>query len=59
MVGEIRDCFMFEVAIEASLIGYLVLLTLHTNSVVVIVMCLFEMGFESYLLASSVIGILA
>ena len=59
MVGEIRDCDTLEVAIEASLTGHLVLSTLHTNSAVATVTRLFEMGLEPYLLASSVIGILA
>jgi type IV pilus assembly protein PilB len=59
MVGEIRDCETLEVAIEASLTGHLVLSTLHTNSAVATVTRLFEMGLEPYLLASSVIGILA
>jgi type IV pilus assembly protein PilB len=59
MVGEIRDCETLEVAIEASLTGHLVLSTLHTNSAIATVTRLFEMGLEPYLLASSVIGIVA
>jgi type IV pilus assembly protein PilB len=59
MVGEIRDCETVEVAIEASLTGHLVLSTLHTNSAVATVTRLFEMGLEPYLLASSVVGIVA
>jgi type IV pilus assembly protein PilB len=59
MVGEIRDCETLEVAIEASLTGHLVVSTLHTNSAVATVTRLFEMGLEPYLLASSVIGIVA
>ena len=59
MVGEIRDCETLEIAIESSLTGHLVLSTLHTNSAVATVTRLFEMGLEPYLLASSVIGILA
>jgi type IV pilus assembly protein PilB len=59
MVGEIRDPETLEVAIEASLTGHLVLSTLHTNSAVSTVARLFDMGLEPYLLASSVIGILA
>jgi type II secretory ATPase GspE/PulE/Tfp pilus assembly ATPase PilB-like protein len=59
MVGEIRDCETLEVAIEASLTGHLVLSTLHTNSAVATITRLFEMGLEPYLLASSVIGIVA
>jgi type IV pilus assembly protein PilB len=59
MVGEIRDVETLEVAIEASLTGHLVLSTLHTNSAVSTVARLLDMGLEPYLLASSVIGILA
>ena len=59
MVGEIRDCETLEVAIEASLTGHLVLSTLHTNSAVATIARLTDMGLEPYLLASSVIGIVA
>jgi type IV pilus assembly protein PilB len=59
MVGEIRDVETLETAIEASLTGHLVLSTLHTNSAVQTVARLLEMGLEPYLLASSVLGIIA
>ena len=59
MVGEIRDVETLETAIEASLTGHLVLSTLHTNSAVATVARLLEMGLEPYLLASSVLGIVA
>ena len=59
MVGEIRDGETLETAIEASLTGHLVLSTLHTNSAVATVARLLEMGLERYLLASSVLGIVA
>jgi len=59
MVGEIRDSDTLEIAIEASLTGHLVLSTLHTNSAVATVARLLDMGLEPYLLASSVIGIVA
>lgn len=59
MVGEIRDCETLEVATEASLTGHLVLSTLHTNSAVATIARLLDMGLEPYLLASSVIGIVA
>jgi type IV pilus assembly protein PilB len=59
MVGEIRDAETLETAIEASLTGHLVLSTLHTNSAVATVARLVEMGLERYLLASSVLGIVA
>ena len=59
MVGEIRDTETLETAIEASLTGHLVLSTLHTNSAVATVARLVEMGLERYLLASSVLAIVA
>jgi type IV pilus assembly protein PilB len=59
MVGEIRDRETLDTAIEASLTGHLVLSTLHTNSAVATVSRLLEMGLERYLLASSVLGIVA
>jgi type IV pilus assembly protein PilB len=59
LVGEIRDKETLEVAAEASLTGHLVLSTLHTNSAVGTVTRLVDMGMEPYLLASSVIGIVA
>ncbi len=59
MVGEIRDIETAEIAIQASLTGHLVLSTLHTNSAVATVTRLLNMGVESYLLASSLKGVLA
>ena len=59
MVGEIRDIETLETAIEASLTGHLVLSTLHTNNAVASIARLVEMGLERYLLASSVLGIVA
>ncbi|MBI2220790.1 MAG: Flp pilus assembly complex ATPase component TadA [Acidobacteria bacterium] len=59
MVGEIRDVETLEVAIEGSLTGHLVLSTLHTNGAVATIARLMEMGLEPYLLASSVLGIVA
>jgi type IV pilus assembly protein PilB len=59
MVGEIRDRETLETAIEASLTGHLVLSTLHTNSAVATIARLAEMEMEPYLVASSVLGIVA
>jgi general secretion pathway protein E len=59
MVGEIRDLETAQIAIQASLTGHLVLSTVHTNSAAATVTRLIDMGLESYLLASSVTGILA
>ncbi len=59
MVGEIRDLETARIAVQASLTGHLVLSTLHTNSAVGAVTRLRDMGVEPYLLASSLIGVLA
>jgi general secretion pathway protein E len=59
MVGEIRDGETAQIAVQASLTGHLVLSTLHTNSAVGAVTRLMDMGVDAYLLASSLVGILA
>ncbi len=59
MVGEIRDRETAEIAIHASLTGHMVLSTIHTNDAAGAVTRLVEMEIESFLVRSSVIGILA
>lgn len=59
MVGEIRDSETAEIAIRASLTGHLVLSTLHTNDSVSSITRFRDMGVESYLIASSLIGVIA
>ncbi len=59
MVGEIRDLETAEIAVQASLTGHLVLSTLHTNTAAGAVTRLVDMGVEPFLLASSIIGVLA
>jgi type II secretory ATPase GspE/PulE/Tfp pilus assembly ATPase PilB-like protein len=59
MVGEIRDQETAEVAIKAAMTGHLVLSTLHTNSAPETIGRLRDIGIESYLVASTVLGIMA
>lgn len=59
MVGEIRDKETADIAVQASLTGHLVLSTIHTNSAVAAIPRLRDMGVESFLLASTLKGILA
>jgi general secretion pathway protein E len=59
MVGEIRDFETAEIAIQAALTGHLVFSTLHTNDAAGAISRLLEMGVEDYLLASSLLGVLA
>ncbi|MFH1778441.1 MAG: type II secretion system ATPase GspE [Candidatus Omnitrophota bacterium] len=59
MVGEIRDLETAEIAIQAALTGHLVFSTLHTNDAPGAITRLVDMGVEPFLIASSVIGIIA
>jgi len=59
MVGEIRDEETGKIAIESALTGHLVLSTLHTNAAAGAITRLMEMGVESYLVRSAVLGVLA
>jgi general secretion pathway protein E len=59
MIGEIRDLETAEIAIRSSLTGHLVFSTLHTNDAPSAITRLIDMGVEDYLLASSLLGVLA
>jgi len=59
MVGEIRDAETAEIAIRAALTGHLVFSTLHTNDAPRALSRLAEMGIEPFLIASSVVCVVA
>jgi type IV pilus assembly protein PilB len=59
MVGEIRDEETARIAIHAALTGHLVFSTLHTNDAAGALTRLVDMGIEPFLVASSVIGVIA
>lgn len=59
MVGEIRDGETAQIATQAALTGHLVLSTLHTNDAPSSITRLIDMKIEPFLVASTVIGILA
>jgi len=59
MVGEIRDRETAVMAIQSALTGHLVFSTLHTNDAASAIARLLDLGIEPYLLASSLIGVLA
>ncbi|BCL74920.1 type II secretion system protein GspE [Jeongeupia sp. HS-3] len=59
MIGEIRDLETAQIAVQASLTGHLVLATLHTNDAASAITRLTDMGIEPFLLASSLLGVLA
>lgn len=59
LIGEIRDLETAKIAVEAAITGHLVLTTLHTNDAPSTLTRLMEMGIESYMISSSVKGIVA
>ncbi len=59
MVGEIRDGETARLAIQAALTGHLVLSTLHTNNAVAAVTRLTDMGIEPYLIAPTLVLVIA
>ena len=59
MIGEIRDVETAMIAIQASITGHLVVSTVHTNSAANTITRLLDMGVDSYLIADSVVGIIA
>ncbi len=59
VMGEVRDSFSAETAIQAALTGHKVLTTLHTEDTVGALLRLLNMGVESFLIASTVTAIVA
>ncbi len=59
MVGEVRDEETAHIANKAALTGHLVFSTLHTNDAASTVTRLLDMGIESYLLSTTLIGVMA
>lgn len=59
MVGEIRDVETAQIAVQAALTGHLVFSTLHTNDAASALTRLIDMDIETFLISSSVIGVIA
>lgn len=59
MIGEIRDGETAQIAIRAAMTGHLVLSTLHTNDAPSALARLIDMGIERFMVASSLVGIIA
>jgi len=59
LIGEIRDLETAKIATEAALTGHLVFATLHTNTAAQAIVRLIELGVEPYMVAPSIIGVLA
>ena len=57
MIGEIRDLETLEIAIKAAMTGHLVLSTLHTNDAVGAINRMIDMGADSFLVATALIGV--
>ncbi len=59
LIGEIRDLETAKIATEAALTGHIVFATLHTNTAAQAIVRLIEIGVEPYMVAPSVVGVLA
>ena len=59
MIGETRDAETAKISVRAALTGHLVLSSLHTNDSVSAIVRLIDMGVEDYLLANSLVGVIA
>ncbi|MCQ2495437.1 MAG: Flp pilus assembly complex ATPase component TadA [Lachnospiraceae bacterium] len=59
MVGETRDKETASISVRAAITGHLVLSTLHTNDAASSVIRLVDMGVESYMIAGSLVGVIA
>jgi len=59
MIGEMRDGETAQIAVQSALTGHLVLSTLHTNTAASAVVRMQDMGVESYLITSTVNGVLS
>lgn len=59
LIGEIRDVETAKIASQAALTGHLVLATMHTNNALQAVTRLVEIGVEPFLVAPSIIGVMA
>lgn len=59
LIGEIRDLETAKIATEAALTGHIVFATLHTNTAAQAIVRLMEIGVEPYMVAPSVVGVLA
>ncbi len=59
MIGETRDLETAQIAIQAALTGHLVLSTIHTNSAPATITRLIDMGIEPFLIASTIVCIVA
>jgi len=59
LVGEIRDRETAEIAVQAALTGHLVMSSIHANDAVGVLHRLLDLGLEPFLVASSLVGVVA
>ncbi len=59
MVGETRDTETASISVRSAITGHLVLSTLHTNNAVSSIVRLIDMGMEPYMIANSLVGVVA
>jgi general secretion pathway protein E len=59
LVGEIRDAETANIAVQAALTGHLMLSSVHANDTIGVLFRLLDLGIEQFLIASSMIGIVA
>jgi len=59
LLGEIRDKETAEISVQAAMTGHLLLSTLHTNNAAAAIGRLMDMGVDSYLLSSTLLGVVA
>ena len=59
LIGEIRDAETASIAIQSALTGHLVLSSIHANDAVGVVLRLLDLGVESFLVSSALIGVVA
>lgn len=59
MIGEMRDSETADIGIRAAITGHLVLSTLHTNDAASTIVRLVDMGVAPYMVATSLIGVIA
>ncbi|MBL0707967.1 MAG: type II/IV secretion system protein [Sulfurimonas sp.] len=59
LLGEIRDSETAAISVQAAMTGHLLLSTLHTNTAAAAISRLVDMGVDSYLIGSTLLGVLA
>jgi len=59
LLGEIRDSETASISVQAAMTGHLLLSTLHTNTAAAAISRLVDMGVDSYLIGSTLLGVLA